>query len=118
MPQLRRLALVPVALFACACAGPRESLSSGVTSVATAVGAGPKAAEPKDFVRGSRPERTEYQPVGRTPPPRAVPTPTALQVQTTEAALEARRAANQAAGSAGAAAGEAAKSNAPKPAAR
>ena len=118
MAQLRLLATIALALAVGACAGPREYMSSTVTSAATLVGAGPKPARTSDFVVQSRPERTEYQPVGRKPAPRAVATPTAAQIVATEAAIEARRAANQSAGAAGAAEGEKAKNAAPKPPAR
>lgn len=118
MAPLRPLATMILALALGACAGPREYVSSGVSSAATAVGAGPKPARTKDFVLQSRPERTEYQPVGRTPPARSVATPTAAQVAATEAAIDARRTVNQSAGETSAAAGEQAKNNAPKPPAR
>lgn len=95
-PRLLGSALLGAALLLGGC----SSDVNPVRDAFTAVGAGPPATRPQDFVARSRPDAYEYRPVGDERSTRRLKAKSAAEVNAAEAELEALRARNDQSGAA------------------
>lgn len=94
----------------CACSGDFNP----VRDAAVYTGVGPERKAGQDFVAQSRPADLDYVPVGRIPPPRAMPAKPAIAVKASETALDAVRTGNEARGLAAREAGSTPPPQAPR----
>jgi hypothetical protein len=85
-------AVLAAAAFALAGCGETNLVRDGFV----AAGMGAKVPEAAEFVRTSRPAKTDYLPVGVSAPPRPVVSKTAPEVKAGEAELDTLRGANEA----------------------